>query len=137
MKRLSSVAGMVTVVALALSAIATFQPIHPEERQDDQVRSYWIVVVGILVIAAIVYLLVVPRVKNLGLGSAILGVLALITGVILYWSGLGFIFGGAAYGLGSQARAGASKGMGMAGVITGSLGMLACAFLVLTEAFGM
>lgn len=137
MKKLSSVAGVVTVVALALSAIATFQPINPEQRQDDQVDVYWIIVVGILVITAIVYLLVVPRVKNLGLGSVVLGVLALITGVFVYWSGLGFIFGGAAYGLGSQARAGASKGMGMAGVITGSLGMLACAVLVLGEAFGV
>jgi hypothetical protein len=129
-------AGVVTVVALALSAIATFQPFHPEERQDDQVRTYWIIVVGTLVIAAIVYLLVVPRVKNLGLASVIFGVLALISGVIVYWSGLGFIFGGAAFVLGSQARAGASKGLGLAGVISGSLGMLACAILVLAEALG-
>ena len=74
------------------------------------------------VVAAALFLLVVPRAANPGRAGLIVGVLALLT-VLIFWSGLCFVLGAAAFALGRRAGAStegrAAQALGVLAIVAG------------------
>ncbi len=108
MKRRGAAAALAGLLALAFTAIATFQPFNPARRQPGQVRTYWVVVLIILVALAVTFALVVPRTSNYARTSLILGAVALVS-VLVFWSGLPFVLGVGAMVLGVESRRGGAR----------------------------
>jgi hypothetical protein len=108
------------VVAITLLAIGAFRG------DDDHALRYFLIASAIAVaVAAILFLLIVPRIRRPGLGSLIIGIIALAS-IALFWLGLPAVFAGAAAALALAARAERSE----PGKATAALALAALAVAV-------
>jgi hypothetical protein len=97
--RRPEVAALSVVIAFVLTAIGTFRG-----DDDHATRQYLIVGLVILVAAALIFGVVVPRIDSLGRGALIMGIIAVLS-IVVFWLGLPPIFAGAAAILGLDALA--------------------------------
>jgi hypothetical protein len=116
--------GMWAAVGVLLAFIFTFlavwQPFSPEDRDQGQVNNYWIVALVIVVVAAVLFGAIVPRVRNGPRAALVLGILALVTTPVAFWSGMPFLFGAGAVMLGLEARR--TEDAGVLPTVAGVLG---------------
>ena len=123
--------------ALGAAALAAYAVLGGPERNPDQVASLPYVIGFTLVIAAVIFGLVVPwaekrsqelqsnRPAKAGLVSSILGILT----VVVFWSGLPIILGGAGVALGMAGQERAVQGgrnLARAAVIAGIVAVVLC-----------
>lgn len=101
-----------TIVAVAVAILSVvLPPVYP-----DQVRALPIIVVVLLVIAAITFLLFVPRAARFN-RPAVPGLVCSILGLLLlpvFWSGLPIVLGAAGALLGQSGRTAGTAGRGLA-----------------------
>jgi hypothetical protein len=111
-------------LAVALLAIGAFRS------DDDHELRYFLIASAIAVAAAaIVFLLIVPRIRRAGLGSLIIGIIA-VASIALFWLGLPSVFAGAAAALGTPARAeGSERGKATAGLVLAAFAVAAAVVL--------
>lgn len=124
-----------TIVAVLVAILSVVLP----PVQPDQVRALPIIIVVLLVIAAITFLLFVPRASRFnrpevpGLVCSILGLLLLL----VFWSGLPIVLGAAGALLGQSGRTAGTAGrslslaaivVGVGAVVLNILGLLADRF---------
>jgi hypothetical protein len=108
---------MVVAVLVAILSVV-LPPVQP-----DQVRALPIVVVVLLVIAAITFLLFVPRAARSN-RPAVPGLVCSVLGVLLlpvFWSGLPIVLGAAGALLGQSERTArtAGRGLALAAIVVG------------------
>jgi len=116
--RETQLVGIVSTIVAVLIAILSvvLPPIYP-----DQLRALPIVVLVLLVVAAVLFLVVVPRASRanrpavVGLVCSILGLLL----VVAFWSGLPIVLGTAGALLGRVERT-TGRGLALAAVIIGA-----------------
>ena len=123
--------------ALGAAVLASYAVLGGPERQPDQVASLPYVIGFTLVIAAVVFGLVVPwaekrsqelrsnRPAGAGIVSSVLGILT----VVVFWSGLPIILGGAGVALGMAGQERAAQGsnnLARATVIAGIAAVVLC-----------
>ena len=123
--------------ALGAAVLAAYAVLGGPERQPDQVESLPYVIGFTLVIAAVVFGLVVPwaekrsqelrsnRPARAGIVSSVLGILT----VVVFWSGLPIILGGAGVALGMAGQERAAQGgrnLARAAVIAGIVAVVLC-----------
>jgi hypothetical protein len=112
------------VLALIFTAIGTWEPFKPSHRQANQVRGYWIVALVILVAAALVFGVILPRFVKSARAGLILAIVGLLT-IAVFWTGLPTILGIAA----------TKAGIDSAGARWNTMGAVAAAIGALTVAF--
>lgn len=130
-RSLGAMAAMAFAGAVAVSALATFGG----EQQQDQVGTYWIVVLFLAGITALVFGLVVRSgmrtagaANSAALSGLVTSIAAVVT-IVAYWSGLPVLLGVAGTLLGMRARENAEQGGGRRGMATAAvaLGLIAAA----------
>ena len=96
--RRDAVAAVSALIAVALAAIGSF-------RGDDEhaTRQFLIVCAIILVAAAVVFWVIVPRIERLGRGALILAVIGAIS-IVVFWLGIPPVLAGGATLLALEAR---------------------------------
>lgn len=117
---------MFAVASIAVAAVLTL--IGTFSGPDDSPFWTWFVVLAIILIgAAIVFWLVVPRIGNRSRGALILAIIGAVT-VVVFWTGLPPIFAGAAALLAvTEREEGGPSGAGTAALVLAALTVAAVA----------
>jgi hypothetical protein len=115
-------AAVSVAVAIALAAIGTFRG-----DDDNAMRQFMVVCAIILIVAAIVFWVIVPRIDRLGRGSLILAIVGVIS-VVVFWTGVPPVLAGGAALLATRARErGVETGMTTAALVLAALTVAAAA----------
>lgn len=122
--RREAVAAVSVAIAIALAAIGAFRG------DDDHALRYFLIVCAvILVAAAIVFWVIVPRIDRLGRGALIVAGIGAVS-IALFWLGIPPVLaGGAAFlALGARQR-GTETGMATAALVLAALTVVAAAVI--------
>jgi hypothetical protein len=110
-------------LSAVLTAVGTFRGDN-----ENEWRS-WLIVLAIAAAAmAIVFWVVIPRIGNLDRGALILAIVGALT-IILFWAGLPVVLAGGATLLALEARDRAATGMSTAALAIAALTVIAAAVL--------
>jgi hypothetical protein len=113
--------------SLALSAILTAVGTFRGENENEW-RS-WLIVLAIAAVAtAIVFWVVIPRIGNLDRGSLILAILGALT-IVVFWAGLPVVLAGGATLLALEARDRAASNLSTAALAIAGLTVIAAVLL--------
>ena len=120
MLRRGSIALAAIILAVVLLAIGAYGG------DDDNATTYFIISSLIAIaVALVLFVLILPRIRRPGVGSLIIGIVAVVS-IVVFWLGLPTVIGAAAIALGLGARErGAETGKGTAGIVLGALAIVA------------
>jgi uncharacterized membrane protein len=115
--------------SFALSAVLTAIGSFRGDNENEW-RS-WLIVLAIAAVAtAIVFWVVIPRIGNLDRGALILAIVGALT-IIVFWAGLPVVLAGGATLLALEARDRAATGMSTAALAIAGLTVIAAVVLAL------
>ena len=121
---------MFAVGSIALAAVLTL--IGTFYGPDDDAFWTWLVVLGIILVgAAIVFWVIVPRITNLSRGALILAVVGALS-VVVFWTGLPPIFAGGAALLALAARESRPDAMATVALVLAALTVIAVSVIAFT-----
>jgi hypothetical protein len=121
-RRLSFALGSFALSAV-LTAVGTFRGDNENEGRT------WLIVLAIAAVAtAIVFWVVIPRIGNLNRGALILAIVGAVT-IVVFWAGLPVVVAGGATLLALEARERAATGQSTAALAIAALTVIAAVVL--------
>jgi hypothetical protein len=119
----------IALASFALSAVLTAIGSFRGDNENEW-RS-WLIVLAIAAVAtAIVFWVVIPRIGNLERGALILAIVGALT-IIVFWAGLPVVLAGGATLLALEARDRAATGLSTAALIIAGITVIAAVALAL------